>query len=61
MRINRKIDGKLKVSRGALARSQLGEFYTVDAERGFIIEKDVDLTELGHRIGALEPWEEVQD
>jgi hypothetical protein len=56
LRINRKLiaDGQvLQAARGSLA----GCYYRIDTRRGCLIQKDVDLAELGRELGALRTWE----
>lgn len=64
MRINRRLesDGKrLRLTRGLLAENRLGKYYVVNSTIDSIVEKNVDLTELGRRLGVFETWEEVAD
>ena len=63
-RINRalrKDDEVLKATRGARARSDLGEFYVVDTVRNAITDKRVDLEALGRKLDVLQAWEAMTD
>jgi hypothetical protein len=63
-RINRKLaaeDMKLKATRGMRAVADLGDFYVIDASRNFVVDKDVNIEELGRKVGALQPWEVLAD
>jgi hypothetical protein len=61
-RINRALaekGHKLKITRGNRWRDTLGDFYTIDAKRNWIVEKHVDPEALGRELGVLQPWETV--
>jgi hypothetical protein len=63
-RINRalKKDGeKLQAARGMQAFLDLGDFYTIDVSRNFILEKNVDLEKMGRRLGVLKPFERLAE
>ena len=69
-RIRRKLAGEgthgqeLRKVRGqgpSQARLDLGDFYVVDVASGWVLEKDVDLEELGRRIEVLKPTEHLAD
>jgi hypothetical protein len=63
-RVNRKLEAKnmqLKVTRGMRAVADLGEFYVIDASRNFVVDKYVNIEELGRKVGALQPWEKLAD
>jgi hypothetical protein len=63
-RINRKLRSRngyaLKAARGDRWRSELGDYYTVDVDRNWIVEKHVDPEELGRKLGALAQWEKLE-
>jgi hypothetical protein len=59
-RINRKLsadDEMVKAARGARAQQDLGDFYTVNVSRNYIVAKDVALEDLGRKLGVLKPYE----
>ena len=61
-RVNRALpnEGKqLQKARGITARLELGDYYTVNVQRNFVVQKDVDLEELGRRLNALRPYESL--
>jgi hypothetical protein len=60
-RINRKLapDEVLKTARTERVRLEFGDYYVIDVGINGIIEKDVDLESLGHRLGVLRAWEEL--
>jgi hypothetical protein len=63
-RVNRKLEAKnmqLKATRGMRAIADLGEFFVIDASRNFVVDKYVNIEELGRKVGALQPWEELAD
>jgi hypothetical protein len=63
-RINRKLaddDQALRMARGESAKRHVGEFYVVDTRRNFIVSKHIDLVMFAREMGALKPWEQVQD
>jgi hypothetical protein len=63
-RVNRKLaaDGmQLKATRGMRAVADLGDFYVIDASRNFVVDKYVNIEELGRKVGALRPWEVLAD
>lgn len=63
-RINRKLaddDQVLRMARGERAIRHVGEFYIVDTRRKFIISKHINLVMFARVMGALKPWEQVQD
>lgn len=57
--IRRGSEGKvdLKRTRGARARADLGEYYTLDVRRNVILSMRVDLERLGRDLGVLAPYE----
>ena len=62
-RLNRVLakDGEmLKKSRPSKFFNELGEFYLLDIERNFIVEKDVDLEALAREHKALAAWEVLE-
>ena len=65
-RINRKLaahEQKLKRSRRIHGNEvihfdpNVGEYYVVNVEQGWLVEKDVDIEDLGRKCGALANWE----
>jgi hypothetical protein len=61
-RINRalKKEGlRLKKTRPGRFQHELGDYFIVDLNRSFILEKRVDLEDYGRKIGVLEAWEEM--
>jgi hypothetical protein len=52
-----KDDELLKKSRPREGYNQLGDFYVVDLQGGYIVEKDVDLEALAREKGVLAKWE----
>ncbi len=61
-RINRclnKSDEYIKKARG-VAVNTIGQFYRVDFYSNAVIERDVDIEELGRKIGALQGYEELK-
>jgi hypothetical protein len=51
----------LKKTRGLQARIDLGVWWVLDHDRNFVIQKFVNIEELGRKLGVLEEWEEVSD
>jgi hypothetical protein len=66
-RINRKLasEGQLGAQlhkyRGGRSLIDLGNFYVIDRETGFLVKAHVDLEELGREVGALAKSEELAD
>lgn len=61
-RVNRALanEGKqLQKARGGTARLELGDYYTVNVQRNFVVQKDVDLEELGRKLNSLRPYESL--
>jgi Domain of unknown function (DUF6602) len=61
-RINRKLAKQgevLKATRGERARSQMGDFFVIDASRNFLVQANVDPEALARELGVLNPWESV--
>jgi hypothetical protein len=61
-RINRKLKGQgeaLRTTRGR--RGDLGDFYVVDLNRNFVVDKHVDLEECGRELGVLKPHERMAE
>jgi hypothetical protein len=59
-RINRKLRRnrqRLCAVRGAGAESNLGYHVILDTNRNVITETQVNLENLGRRLGVMEPWE----
>lgn len=62
-RINRRLAPSfqaVRTSRGRRARAEVGLHYLVDIDSSVLLEKDVDLVELGRLIGALARTEDVR-
>jgi hypothetical protein len=65
-RINRKLmhvgrHGRtLRKSRGLGALQNLGEYYVLDFDTNFVIDKDVDLEYFGRELGCLAEWEYLE-
>lgn len=63
-RINRalkKSDQKVRTLRGDRWRSDLGDYFRIDLDRNVILEKHVDLEELGRELAVLHRWEHLAD
>jgi hypothetical protein len=62
-RINRKLapEQVLKVARGSRALQDLGQFYVLDVSGNFVVDKDVDVTALGRKLGVLRPFEKLAE
>lgn len=63
-RINRKLAAEgecLKKARSAKAQQDLGDYYIIEISRNLVFGKDVDLEQLGRKIGALKSWEHVEE
>jgi hypothetical protein len=61
-RINRKLRPDvcaLKQTRGARARTDLGDWYVIDYARNVVIAKNINLDAYAHKVGALAEHEEV--
>lgn len=61
-RINRKIASKneiIRASRGSRAKSELGDFFTLDVSYNCIVAKDVCPIDLAKELGILKPYEHV--
>lgn len=61
-RINRLLSNhgqQLQKARGITARLEIGYYYTVNVRQNFVVQKDVDLEELGRRLNALRPYESL--
>jgi hypothetical protein len=52
---------QLKATRGTRALLDLGEFYTVDVARNVVCRKNVDLVKLARQLGALRPYELLEN
>jgi hypothetical protein len=46
---------------GSRGFQELGRYYIVDAKRNFIRHTNVDLEELGRKLGLLMEWEQLND
>jgi hypothetical protein len=63
-RIDRKLasdDLRLKKSRTARERLDLGEYWLLNTRFNVVSEKDVDLTALAKEYGALAAWEQLEE
>jgi len=40
---------------------ELGRFFVVDVNRSIVVDKKVDLEELGRELGVLNAWEDVSE
>jgi len=63
-RINRKLapDQVLKSNRrSATLTDQLGTYFVLDTRHNQIAQRDVNLTRLARKLGAIEPWEELTE
>jgi hypothetical protein len=54
-------DLRLKKTKGAKARQDLGDYYVLNTRRNYVVHryKDVDLEQLGREVGAIAEWEEL--
>ena len=63
-RINRvlvKQGEALRTTRGRRWWSNLGDHYTVDVDRNWIVATHVDLEGYGHELGVLQGYERVEE
>jgi hypothetical protein len=63
-RLNRKLsdeDQMVKVTRGDRAKQAIGRHHILHARLNFIVHKDIDLEDWGRKLGALQPWEKLED
>jgi hypothetical protein len=62
-RINRHLKKEDRVLRKNRRESDstLGEYFIVDLRRNVIWDKDADVEEVGREIGALKPYEKIED
>jgi hypothetical protein len=63
MRLNRKLAGKhlsVRRPRSVSGFASLGDWFLLDEQRSVIVQRDVNLAELGIQYGVLEPWEAVE-
>jgi hypothetical protein len=66
-RINRQLakEGQagqmVKATRGDSARKELGDYYAVDLGRNAVVSKQVDLEDLGRKLGVLQPYERLEE
>jgi hypothetical protein len=62
-RINRKLGKELESVRATrnipLHDPSFGKYMRVDVNRNLIIDRDVDLSDLGRELKVLAPWESV--
>jgi hypothetical protein len=59
-RINRKLAAKgekLMATRGARAKSDLGDFFILDTSLNLISEKEVSLPQLAEELNVIKPYE----
>lgn len=61
-RINRKLkpNGLIFKKSRSLAMASLGDYYVIDATRNAVKWSCLSLTSFGHKVGAIEEWEEVK-
>jgi hypothetical protein len=62
-RINRKLahkEEKLRTSRSAGEKSNLGEFYIIDWRRNIVIDSHNDPVDLARELGVLAAWEDAE-
>jgi hypothetical protein len=53
-------DGEqLRKVRAEGARLELGDYYTLNVSRNFVVQKDVDIEELGRQLQVLRPYESL--
>jgi len=65
-RINRTLlkdhDKRLhKCPAGSQYNAELGDYYTVDLSINMIVDKHVDLQDLGEELGVIKKWEAVEE
>jgi hypothetical protein len=63
-RINRKLAAqgeKLKRCRSDRWRHDLGDYYVINVDKNIIVFKQVNLEVLGRELGALAPYERLED
>lgn len=63
-RVNRRLDRDdqaVKKTRRKSIVSYIGEYTRVDYRRGGVVENHVDLEALAREVGALEPWETMEE
>ena len=41
-------------------RGRMANWMVIDLEKGIVVERNVDLGELGQRLGVLKAWERLQ-
>jgi len=61
-RINRKLkveDEEVRRMRGT--RPDFGDYYRVNVRVNGVVDKSVELAELGRELGVLKEWERVED
>jgi hypothetical protein len=39
----------------------LGQFYRIDTRRNFVVETHVDLEAIARKLGAIAPWEQLEE
>jgi len=62
-RINRKLKSEgeqLRTARSQNVETSVGRYYIVDLERNVIAYQHVDPEALGRKLGAIQPWEELE-
>ena len=58
-RINRKLESVRATRNIPLHDPSFGKYMRVDVNRNLIIDRDVDLSDLGRELKVLAPWESV--
>ena len=59
-RINRALaarDEQVIISRGALAKDAVGNYWIRDNKRNCVVKRHIDLEAFGRKIGVLRQWE----
>jgi len=62
-RINRAIapDHQLMITRGDVAKSEMGEFWVRDNRRNYVARKDVDLEAYARELKVLQDYEKLAE
>lgn len=64
-RINRRLrkeDEMVRATRGdGRARQELGDYYRINFNRNLLLEKQVDLEEVGRELGVLAAYERLEE
>ena len=63
MRVNRKLakDNRSLKKNRSKPDNVLGEYFVVDLMRNAVMSRDVDVEELARKIGALKPYESMEE